>query len=132
MMLSRVYSLFFFTLVLPMIASATALPRGDRDKGDKRKGDQPADNSSGGGQCNTGPIQCCNQVGTVDSLGLADDFEAKGIVIDPFDAVIAVNCSPITIGGVGGNSCNAQPVCCNNNTYNGLVNVGCVVVNINL
>ncbi|KAF8154177.1 hydrophobin 2 [Crassisporium funariophilum] len=117
-MLSRVSA--FLVLALPLFASATAiLPRTD--------------------QCSTGPIQCCNQVGTLthsltlqtQGLGLADDFELLGIVIDPIDAVIGVNCSPITVGGIGGNSCNAQPVCCSNNTYNGLVNVGCIVVNIN-
>ncbi|KAF8154163.1 fungal hydrophobin-domain-containing protein [Crassisporium funariophilum] len=112
-MFARVYSLFFFLFfAFPMLASAAVVARTD--------------------QCNTGPIQCCNKVGTAQAIGYTHILAAAGIVIQPVDAILGVECSPITIIGAGGNSCSAQPVCCTGNTYNGLVNVGCTTVNINL
>ena len=38
-----------------------------------------------------------------------------GVVLGPITALVGVNCSPISVIGVGGNSCNANPVCCTNN-----------------
>ena len=38
-----------------------------------------------------------------------------GIVLGPINALLGVGCSPISVIGVGGNSCSANPVCCTNN-----------------
>ncbi|KIM46729.1 hypothetical protein M413DRAFT_23093 [Hebeloma cylindrosporum] len=111
-MLARIYSLFFLFVALSLV-NATAVPRG-------------------GGQCNTGPIQCCNQVDTAQNLGLTSALGLLGVVLGPVDALIGVSCSPITPIGASGNSCTAQPVCCTNNNFNGLIAVGCSPVNVNL
>ncbi|KAF8837582.1 fungal hydrophobin [Paxillus ammoniavirescens] len=81
-------------------------------------------------QCNTGPIQCCNQLFTAgsasaNSLGLGDAL--AGIT-----GLLGTGCTPITVIGTGsGSSCSAQPVCCTGNAQNGLVNIGCTPININ-
>ncbi|EIW85892.1 fungal hydrophobin [Coniophora puteana RWD-64-598 SS2] len=86
-------------------------------------------------QCNTGPIQCCDQVNDISDpftgflLGLLD------IVINDVDVLIGIGCSPISILS-GGDTCDADPVCCENNNFasilDGLVAIGCVPVNVNL
>ncbi|KAJ3560049.1 hypothetical protein NP233_g384 [Leucocoprinus birnbaumii] len=105
-----------FALALPAIALATAVPRGDSD----------------GGSCNTGPISCCNSVqqATPQTVNLLQGL--LGIVLGPITGLIGLNCSPLDILGVGGNSCSSQPVCCTNNQFNGLINLGCTPININL
>ncbi|TEB23111.1 fungal hydrophobin [Coprinellus micaceus] len=76
-------------------------------------------------QCNTGPIQCCNTVQRADSPAVAP--APRDIT-----ALVGATCSPISVIGLPGNSCNAQPVCCSNNTFNGLIAIGCVPIIINL
>ncbi|KAI3597611.1 hydrophobin [Moniliophthora roreri] len=55
-----------------------------------------------------------------------------GIVLQDLNIDVGLTCSPITIIGGGSNSCSANPVCCENNSFNGIVALGCVPVNINL
>ncbi|KAG9311537.1 hydrophobin [Chiua virens] len=82
-------------------------------------------------QCNTGPVTCCDKVQSVQEanpllglLGLADVAAAVG-------ANVGLNCNPITVIGTGsGAQCQQQPVCCEQNDYNGLVNLGCSPVNL--
>ncbi|KAH7910899.1 hydrophobin [Hygrophoropsis aurantiaca] len=84
-------------------------------------------------QCNTGPVQCC------DSTHDAKDEKVSGLLgflgIDTGSIVgsVGLGCSPISVVGVGSAStCNQEPVCCSNNTFNGVINVGCSPININL
>ncbi|KAF8806916.1 type 1 hydrophobin [Phlegmacium glaucopus] len=79
-----------FVLALPLLATATVLPRTDGDN-----------------QCNSGSLQCCDSTSTV-------------------------TCSPLTVVGVSGTSCNDQAVCCTNNSFNGVVALGCTPINLNL
>ncbi|KAJ3512705.1 hypothetical protein NLJ89_g3374 [Agrocybe chaxingu] len=83
-------------------------------------------------QCNTGPIQCCNQTGTAKDTAIAKILGLLGVVVGDITAIVGVNCNPITVIGAGGNSCTAQPVCCTNNSFNGLIALGCIPININL
>ncbi|KAF8953919.1 fungal hydrophobin-domain-containing protein [Flammula alnicola] len=116
-MFARASSLF--VLALPVIATASVLPRNDPTSGPSN-------------QCNTGSIQCCNstQTSTAGPLGLL--LGLLGIVVGDVTGLIGVTCSPITAIGVAGNSCSAQPVCCTNNSFNGIVALGCTPININL
>ncbi|KAF9026913.1 hydrophobin-domain-containing protein, partial [Hymenopellis radicata] len=76
-------------------------------------------------QCTTGAIQCCN------SLTLASNPVASlisgllGIVVGG-DVMVGLTCSPLSVVGVGGNSCSSSPVCCENNSFNGLIALNCV------
>ncbi|KAK7460985.1 sc3 hydrophobin [Stygiomarasmius scandens] len=84
------------------------------------------------GQCNTGEIQCCNSVQSANSSSLAGLLGILGAVLGPITGQVGVTCSPISVIGVGGNSCTAQPVCCENNSFNGIIALGCTPININL
>ncbi|KAF8893177.1 fungal hydrophobin-domain-containing protein [Gymnopilus junonius] len=116
-MFARAYSLFFFICALPVFASATG------DNGDK--------GTTVVSQCNTGPVQCCNNVGSAESLGVNGLLGLLGIAVDPITAILGVDCTSV-VGIANGNSCSAQPVCCTNNQFNGLINVGCSPINVNL
>ncbi|KAF4621619.1 hypothetical protein D9613_012583 [Agrocybe pediades] len=82
--------------------------------------------------CNSGPIQCCNQVfgsGSKESNFL---HSIVGAVVNPITAQAGLSCNPITAIGVGsGGQCSSQPVCCTGNHMGGLVVVGCSPVNVN-
>ncbi|TEB23099.1 hydrophobin-251 [Coprinellus micaceus] len=104
------------TAVLALAAVATAAPT-----------DPPP-----GGQCNTGPIQCCNSVQQASNPVVGLLAGLLGIVLGPLTGQVGLNCSPISVIGLPGNSCSAQPVCCTGNNFNGLIVVGCSPININL
>ncbi|KAI6042004.1 hydrophobin [Pisolithus marmoratus] len=88
--------------------------------------------STGGQQCNTGTLQCCDQVQQgstaqqlLNSFGIVDAILNVG-------ALVGVNCSPISALAAGtGAQCNTQPVCCTNDNMIGLVNMGCMATNVN-
>ncbi|PAV14909.1 fungal hydrophobin [Pyrrhoderma noxium] len=83
-------------------------------------------------QCNTGPIQCCQSTQTASSPVVSTLLGLLGVVVGDVTALVGVTCSPISGIGIGGNSCTAQPVCCQNNSFNGIIAIGCTPININL
>ncbi|TFK70618.1 fungal hydrophobin [Pluteus cervinus] len=84
------------------------------------------------GDCNTGSISCCQTTVTNSQTNLDLLSGLLGLVLPTITGLIGVNCGPLSILGGGGNSCSAQPVCCTNNQFNGLINLGCSPININL
>ncbi|KAF5325860.1 hypothetical protein D9611_000545 [Ephemerocybe angulata] len=82
--------------------------------------------------CNTDPIQCCQSVQTAGSPDVTKIFGLLGISVEDVNVLVGLTCSPISVIGVPGNSCSAQPVCCTNNTFNGVVAIGYTPVNLNL
>ncbi|KAJ3573936.1 hypothetical protein NP233_g2113 [Leucocoprinus birnbaumii] len=102
-----------FALALPAIALATAVPRQS-------------------GSCNTGPVQCCSQVQDSSTLSESLLSGLLGLGLGPITGLIGLSCTPLSILGVGGNSCSQQPVCCTNNSFGGLISVGCNPINLNL
>ncbi|KAF8897801.1 hydrophobin-251 [Infundibulicybe gibba] len=91
-----------------------------------RRTDTPAS------QCNTGDLQCCDSTQAADSSSIAGLLGLLGVVVGDITALVGLNCSPLSIVGIAGNSCSAQPVCCTNNSFGGLIAVGCSPVNVNL
>ncbi|KAK7438441.1 Hydrophobin-3 [Stygiomarasmius scandens] len=83
-------------------------------------------------QCNTGALQCCNSVQAANSSAVSTLAGLLGIVLGPITGQVGLTCNPISVIGVGGNSCSAQPVCCTGNNFNGLIVAGCTPVNLNL
>nr|AHZ18298.1 hydrophobin 2 [Tricholoma vaccinum] len=81
------------------------------------------------GQCNTGPVQCCNSVYQSQSAESALIASIVGLNLQGITGSIGTQCSPISAVGVGSNH-SQQPVCCENNNYNGLIVVGCSPVNL--
>ncbi|TFK64041.1 fungal hydrophobin [Pluteus cervinus] len=88
------------------------------------------------GQCNTGEIHCCDSTHTSSEaaslplVGLL--LGLLGINLSDIIGDIGFNCSPLSILGIAGNSCSAQPVCCTGNNFSGLIVVGCSPINLNL
>ncbi|KAJ2921090.1 hypothetical protein H1R20_g16002, partial [Candolleomyces eurysporus] len=81
--------------------------------------------------CNTGSMQCCQktvQGGSPTASTLAALLGITGSVGE----VLGMNCMPINVLGVGGNSCSQQTVCCTNNNFNGVVALGCTPINVGL
>ncbi|KAJ2914457.1 hypothetical protein MD484_g5980, partial [Candolleomyces efflorescens] len=83
-------------------------------------------------ECTTGPIQCCNSLQTAGTPGLDVILGLLGVVLGDINLPVGVTCSPISVIGVPGNSCSGQVVCCKDNTFNGIISIGCTPVNINL
>ncbi|KDR78085.1 hypothetical protein GALMADRAFT_138229 [Galerina marginata CBS 339.88] len=83
-------------------------------------------------QCNTNQLQCCDSTGTATETSIASLLGLLGIAVQSVTALVGVTCSPITAIGTGANSCSAQPVCCTNNSFHGVVALGCSPVDLTL
>ncbi|KAH8118792.1 fungal hydrophobin-domain-containing protein [Phellopilus nigrolimitatus] len=83
-------------------------------------------------QCDTGNIQCCDSTEEASSASGQQLLGLLGIVLDDLNVLLGVTCSPISVIGIGGNSCTAAPVCCENNNFNGLISIGCVPIILGL
>ncbi|KAI1798181.1 fungal hydrophobin [Ganoderma leucocontextum] len=102
-------------VALPLLAAATPL--------EVRGGEPPS-------SCSTGPIQCCNTVEQASAPSAAALLGLLGIVLQDLTVLVGLTCSPITVIGVGGGSCSAQAVCCQDNSTGGLISIGCVPVTL--
>ncbi|OJT01980.1 Fruiting body protein SC3 [Trametes pubescens] len=81
--------------------------------------------------CSTGAIQCCESTEKASSPSAAKVLGLLGVVVQDVDVIVGLTCSPITVVGVGsGSSCNANTVCCEDNSHGGLVSIGCVPVTL--
>ncbi|KAG8216110.1 hydrophobin [Butyriboletus roseoflavus] len=69
-------------------------------------------------QCNTGSIQCCDSVGSSGSNTVVDEILSFLNINVPSGTSVGVSCSGTT-------ACTQQPVCCSNNSFNGIVSIGC-------
>ncbi|KAH9482523.1 Fruiting body protein SC3 [Psilocybe cubensis] len=102
-------------------------------------------------QCNTGGLQCCDSLTTANSSAASKIISLLGIVVQDVTATVGLTCSPISVIGLGGDSwytpsymlCSdlnselffsstAQPVCCQDNSFHGLIALGCTPVDLNL
>ncbi|KAF9478418.1 fungal hydrophobin [Pholiota conissans] len=83
-------------------------------------------------QCNTGSLQCCASTSTASTPSTAALLGLLGVVVGSVTGLVGVTCSPITVIGASGTSCSEQPVCCTNNSFNGVVALGCTPINLNL
>ncbi|KAF8888264.1 fungal hydrophobin [Infundibulicybe gibba] len=89
-----------------------------------------------GQQCNTGNLLCCNSAEDSNnpSAGTANLLGLLGIPLASVanTGLIGITCSPISIIGLGSGSCAAQPLCCQNNSFNGVIALGCHPINLGL
>ncbi|KAJ2935431.1 hypothetical protein H1R20_g1663, partial [Candolleomyces eurysporus] len=86
-------------------------------------------------QCNSGHVACCNQVTEASSTDKSTSYllGLVGVDVGNLKGFVGSNCSPINVLALGsGASCSSQQVCCQNNYYNGLINVGCSPINASL
>ncbi|THU79903.1 fungal hydrophobin [Dendrothele bispora CBS 962.96] len=83
-------------------------------------------------KCNTGKLQCCQSVQKASESPASTLLGLLNIPIQDLNIPIGITCTPISVIGVGGQNCAAQPVCCDKNNFNGVVAVGCTPVNLGL
>ncbi|KAI8970751.1 fungal hydrophobin-domain-containing protein [Trametes punicea] len=78
--------------------------------------------------CSTPPIQCCDQLVPADSAAAATALlAAVGAIVEDLNLPVGITCSGITGVGVGtGSACSAVTVCCEDNSYGGLISIGCI------
>ncbi|KAH9482524.1 Fruiting body protein SC3 [Psilocybe cubensis] len=81
-------------------------------------------------QCDTGSIQCCQSVQSPTSSAVSAIFALLGIDAQDVTALVGLTCSPVTVIGAGSNSCTAQPACCTDNSFHGLVALGCTPISL--
>ncbi|KAI1785643.1 fungal hydrophobin [Ganoderma leucocontextum] len=85
----------------------------------------------GEGECNTGPMQCCDSIEDSHSAAGSKILAALGVNVQDVTGQIGMGCSPITAVGVSGTqACSAAPVCCENNNVGGGVSLGCAPVKL--
>ncbi|KAI0777707.1 fungal hydrophobin-domain-containing protein [Trametes elegans] len=109
MFVNRALAFFYFVLSLSLLAAAMPAPGG----------------GDAGSNCSTGNLQCCNSVveSNSDSANLL--LGLLGIVLGDLTGLIGLNCSPLSVIGIGtGNACSSNAVCCTNNNVGGLLSVG--------
>ncbi|EDR03555.1 type 1 hydrophobin [Laccaria bicolor S238N-H82] len=83
--------------------------------------------------CNTGSMQCCNQTFASDSKQANVLASLLNINLSQFTGQVGTSCTPISALAISqGGSCTQQPVCCDGNTFHGLIVVGCSPINVNL
>ncbi|KAK7460516.1 hypothetical protein VKT23_009236 [Stygiomarasmius scandens] len=109
----------FLLFGLPLLAAASAIPAQSLE-------------ARQDGQCSTGTLQCCQSVQSATSPVVSLLLGLLGVVLGDLNLDVGLTCSPISVIGVGGNSCTAQPVCCQNNNFNGLIAIGCSPISISL
>ncbi|KAG1738126.1 hydrophobin [Suillus paluster] len=85
------------------------------------------------GQCNTGNIQCCKSSDSISSYNAIAEILGLVPIVSDISGLVGLNCSPLSIIGLGsGCEANQEPLCCSDNKYNGLINIGCSPINLGL
>ncbi|KAL5521983.1 SC3_3 [Sanghuangporus sanghuang] len=125
MIATRAIRVFLFLFGILAVANALILPS-------KTSATTSAPTSTPTSQCNTGSVQCCNSVQPASSSDVTSLFGLLGVILDDLNVDVGLTCSPLSIIGLGSGECNANPVCCENNNFNGLIAIGCVPINISL
>ncbi|KAG2344426.1 hydrophobin, partial [Suillus weaverae] len=78
------------------------------------------------GQCNTGEIQCCNNSTNVPAAAKAFNQVGLANIAAVEDGIVGLDCSGTSVVGTSsGCEANQEPLCCEDNSYNGLVSLGC-------
>ncbi|KAF8997848.1 fungal hydrophobin-domain-containing protein [Cyathus striatus] len=83
-------------------------------------------------QCNTGSLHCCQSVQSASSQSVAKLLALLGVPVQGVNAQVGLTCTPVTVIGIAGNNCDAQPACCTGQNYNGAVVLGCNPISANL
>ncbi|EMD41210.1 hypothetical protein CERSUDRAFT_120415 [Gelatoporia subvermispora B] len=84
-----------------------------------------------GGSSGSGTDLCCESTGEPSqNSGIASLLGLLGIVIQDLDVVVGINCSPITVIGVGSGDCSSTTVNCESTQANDLIGIGCIPITL--
>ncbi|KIJ61818.1 hypothetical protein HYDPIDRAFT_95787 [Hydnomerulius pinastri MD-312] len=86
--------------------------------------------AGGSSQCTTGQIVCCNSVKSADAVPNLSSVTGLLAAQAALLGNVGVSCSTITVIGEG-KSCIASqtPLCCTDNSYDGILSLGCSPIN---
>ncbi|KAK1224763.1 hypothetical protein PQX77_012310 [Marasmius sp. AFHP31] len=87
---------------------------------------------TGGGGGNEGApgVRCCETVTTASDPAAVKACALLGIVVQDVNALVGLNCSPITVVGGGNGACSGIKVTCTDNSHDNLISLGCVPVTV--
>ncbi|KAF5315636.1 hypothetical protein D9611_004971 [Ephemerocybe angulata] len=88
----------------------------------------PAGLSARTDSCSTGSLECCKDMTSGTSAPATAIAKLLGIT-GSLGKFVGFTCSPINVPGAGGTHCTQQVVCCNNNSFNGVIALGCMPFN---
>ncbi|KAH9940196.1 hydrophobin [Epithele typhae] len=74
--------------------------------------------------------QCCQTSGSASDPAISTVLAGLGIVVQDVDALVGLTCSAVFVVGVGGTTCDANALCCSDNSFGGLASIGCVPVDL--
>ncbi|KAF5320997.1 hypothetical protein D9619_001642 [Psilocybe cf. subviscida] len=100
-------------LALPIFAAAT-----------------PVDLEARQNSCSGGQINCCNSTQQSNQLNLGQLGGLLGISLPNLGGLIGLTCSSIALLNALNQGCASQQVCCTNNSFNGLIALGCTAINL--
>ncbi|OCH87740.1 hypothetical protein OBBRIDRAFT_795903 [Obba rivulosa] len=85
-------------------------------------------------QCDTSSINCCDNVSTpANSSDVRTVMKALRLDWVSDDTPVGTGCSSGGIVSVGGGTtCQSIPVCCEGNSFDGLIGIGCLVIPITI
>ncbi|RDX57006.1 fungal hydrophobin [Lentinus brumalis] len=76
--------------------------------------------------CSTGAVQCCNRITTARDGTAGLILSLLGIVVKDLNLPLGITCIPLSDNDVGSGTCSTTPVCCADNSFNGIIALGCV------
>ncbi|KAI0344563.1 fungal hydrophobin [Trametopsis cervina] len=92
----------------------------------------PASTITSASQCKgTASLQCCEDAVAGNSILGRALLGLLGLAVTEVDILLGLNCSPLPALSVGsGDTCSATPVCCENNSVDVPISIGCVVITL--
>ncbi|KIM34685.1 hypothetical protein M413DRAFT_33101 [Hebeloma cylindrosporum] len=128
-MFAKSFVAIAIALVLPALVNGAGVPDRNNDITNTKRSDKG--DSFEFNECNSGPIQCCDSIQTADSHEVIQLLALTGAITEAPDTLVGMTCSPMTTLGAGaGSTCSSQPVCCEDNSFNGVIAVGCTPINM--
>ncbi|KAI0355203.1 hydrophobin 1 [Trametes cingulata] len=79
--------------------------------------------------CDTSTPQCCATTTKASSETGEKLLGLLGVVVQDVNVLLGLDCTPITVVGVGsGSECSGTTVCCEDNSHGSLVSIGCLPI----
>ncbi|KAL0564383.1 hypothetical protein V5O48_017664 [Marasmius crinis-equi] len=72
---------------------------------------------TGGGEAGCPGIQCCESTAKASDPSAVAVLTLLGIVVNDVNALVGLNCSPITVIGGGNGACSGTKVYCEDNSH---------------
>ncbi|KAF8812945.1 fungal hydrophobin [Phlegmacium glaucopus] len=85
----------------------------------------------GASKCETGQLHCCKSAQLPTAPAASTALGPLGVSAGHISGLVGLTCTAIPVSG-GDKSCSAQPVCCTDNSFGGVVALGCNPVNLSL